>query len=300
LYHYWAYGLTVASEIEFPELYAQPVAVYTDVLLVFGKVPAVDHRPNGYYGKRLDITSDEYRLEVKDVAKYHVSQGKKIIIEPCPEAPSDMIRLFCLSNAFAALLHQRRIIPLHGAALLNGDKLVMILGDSGSGKSTTMAALLQKGLQPFSDDVCVPAFMDGEFKFYSSYPMMKFWKSTLEMDGLDMKVDRKIRPDLEKYGLYFHDSFIIEAKQPEVIFILKISDQVSQVCISPIHGISLFQELERNAYRGEYIGATDLQMEHFNFFSRLANQVPCYKIEKPDGGTKLDLITDLIFEKIVS
>jgi hypothetical protein len=299
LYHYWAYGLTVASELEFPELYPFPAVITPDVLLVIGKAPTVLHHPKGFHGSYVDITPGEYRLDVKDVAKYHVSKGKFIIIEPDGIASNDLIRLFCLSNAFAALLHQRKIIPMHGAALLKDDKLIMIMGDSGAGKSTTMAGLMQKGLLPFSDDVCVPVYIDGKYRFYSSYPMMKFWKSTLDMDGLDLNADRKIRPDMDKYGLYFQDRFVVEPKEPDFIFVLSISDQITELKISQLSGIALFQELERNAYRGEYIGATDLKSEHFGFFSRLANQVLCYKIEKPDRAASLESITELIFEKIV-
>ena len=300
MYHYWAYGLTVASEMEFPELFPFPVQSVPDVCLTVGPVPIVNSHPKGLHLNSLDITPDQYRLEVKEVARYHVSKGKMIIVDPDPLASADVIRLYCLSNAFAALLHQRKTIPLHAAALLKDDKLVMILGDSGSGKSTTMAALLQKGLSPFSDDVCVPVFSEGVCKFYASYPMMKFWKSTLELPGLNLKVDRKIRPNMEKYGVYFHNQFNIEAKNPHVIFILSNSDQFKEFKIFPINGIDLFQELDRNAYRGEYIGATDLRREHFDFFSRLANQVPCFRIERPSQGVDPSLIVKMISQKIVN
>jgi hypothetical protein len=290
--------LTLASEIEFPELYPYVQQGNISVTLKIGKTPKVESRPNGIHRPNLDITPHEYRLSIKDVADYYVSAGKTIIIEIHDNSSPDLVRLYCLSNAFAALLHQRKLIPIHSAALMINDQLLMILGDSGVGKSTTLAGLLKRGLKPFSDDVCVPVQYEGIWNFYASYPMMKFWKSTLDLDGIELKTDRRIRPDMEKYGLYFHDQFTISPKKPFVIFLLSKSDQISRSTLSRISGIDLFQHLEKNAYRGEYLPAADLRREHFHFFTSLANQVPCYRIERPKQGEPHHVVSDLIYKEI--
>jgi hypothetical protein len=220
------------------------------------------------------------------VASYFVDEGKRIIIEAVENADQDSIRLFCLSNAFAAALHHRKTIPLHCAALIDKGELVLILGDSGAGKSTTMASLIEKGLKPFSDDVCVPLqdAETGNISFYSSYPMMKFWKETLELVGLENAVDRKIRPDMEKYGIYFHQSFLTGALNPKLIILLEKTDQVTSSTLTPISGIELFTKLESNAYRGEYLGFSDLKKEHFMLFAQLANQSACFLLKRPSTG----------------
>ena len=288
----------MTSEIEFPELFPFVDQANTAVTLKVGKAPNVEPHPNGIHRANLDITPHEYRLSVKGVADYYVSAGAMIIIEIHENSSTDLVRLYCLSNAFAALLHQRKSIPIHGAALLVNDQLLMILGDSGVGKSTTLAGLLKRGLKPFSDDVCVPFREEELWKFYASYPMMKFWKSTLELKGMELNTDRRIRPDLEKYGLYFHGQFNISPKKPFVIFLLSKSDQIPRATISRISGIELFQHLEKNAYRGEYLPATDLKREHFHFFTSLANQVPCFRVDRPEQGEPHHVVSDLIYEEM--
>lgn len=285
--------------MEFPELVPYHPDVSCSVTVKLGKVPQVKTHPEGFHYPNIEITPDQYRLTIDGVAQYYVAFGNEIIIEPVEGVSSDLIRLYCLSNAFAALLHQRRIIPLHCAAAVKDDRLVMIFGESGAGKSTTLAGLIKKGFLPFSDDVCVPGKnIDGEWTFCSSYPMMKFWKSTMEMESLELKSDRRIRADMEKYGVYFHDTFSCEFKKPGTIFFLKKSDQVEVPIISCISGIQLFQELDKNAYRGEYLGASSMKKEHFSFFTELANQVTCFTITRPASKQSHDEMLAIISDEL--
>ena len=45
----------------------------------------------------------------------------------------------------------------------------------------------------------------------------------------------------------------------------------------------MIQKLERNAYRGEYLGYQGLQKEHFKIFAALANSAKAYLIKRPAG-----------------
>jgi hypothetical protein len=285
--------------MEFPELYPLPPDASFSVTVKLGKVPQVKTHPEGFHHPNIEITPQEYRLNIDRIAQYYVAFGKEIIIEPADGVSPDLIRLYCLSNAFAALLYQRRLIPLHCAAALKDDQLVMIFGESGAGKSTTLAGLIKKGFIPFSDDVCVPGkSIEGEWAFCSSYPMMKFWKSTLEMESLGLQANRRIREDIEKYGVYFHDTFSCDYKKPAVVFILQKSDQVEIPTVSKINGIQLFQELDKNAYRGEYLGASLMKMEHFSFFTELANQVTCFTITRPASKQSHDEVLAIISDEL--
>ncbi len=296
VYTYWAYGLKVESQLPFPELLPIQNDNPCDLTIVWGSIPKIENTSIGFHSKSYDITPTCYRITINDVASYFVQEGKSIVIEASENAEQDSIRLFCLSNAFAAALQQRKTIPLHCAALIDKGELVLILGDSGAGKSTTMASLIQQGLKPFSDDVCVP-FQDpetGKICFFSSYPMMKFWKETIELFGLENEVDRRIRPEMEKYGIYFHQSFLTHALNPKLIILLEKTDQVSSPILAPISGIELFTRLESNAYRGEYLVFSDLKKEHFMLFTQLANQSACFVLKRPSAGNFVEEVAGKI------
>ena len=286
MYTYWAYGLKVGSQIPFPELFPIADDGPMDLEIAMGDIPHIEKTEGGFHSSDYDITPDTYRITVRDIASYHVAQGKRIIISADPNADQDSIRLFCLSNAFAAALHQMRTIPLHCSAILDKGELVLIFGASGAGKSTTMASLLQKGYKVFSDDVCVPVFdaASNEICLFSSYPMMKLWNETLDLTGLGLKADRKIRPDMEKYGIYFHEDFLTVSLKPKLIVVLEKDDKIEAPVIEPTGGIKLFQILEANAYRGEYLGFSDLKKEHFMLFTQLSNQARCFVLKRPASG----------------
>jgi hypothetical protein len=56
-------------------------------------------------------------------------------------------------QVLAALLRNRGLLVLHANAVQTPDGVVVIAGESGSGKSTTLAALLRRGCRMLSDDV---------------------------------------------------------------------------------------------------------------------------------------------------
>lgn len=297
MYYYWAYGLNIHAEIPFPELYEVAAFDEPDAVLICGKVPQKIEGEFGFRSESIMIFPKEYLLHVKDVASYYVQEGKRIVIEKSEDADWDSVRLFCLSNAFAALLQQRNLIPLHCSAFLADDELVLMMGDSGAGKSTTLAGMINRGFQPFSDDVCVPFFKDGsnELFMYSSYPMMKYWGDTFEkVDIGGGKKDRKIRPDMDKFGVYFHERFITGMKKVKLVVLIEKHSTLTSVSVKNLGGIDLFQRLERNAYRGEYLGFAGLKKEHFNLFTCIANSAKAVLISRPSNQNSVEQLLDAI------
>jgi hypothetical protein len=299
MYNYWAYGLTIRSDVEFPELLPLFANEIHDIEIVVGVIPKHSHENLGDEKKSIYISNEEYKLTIDGVATYWAEKGIKIIIQPQELSDINKVRLFCLSNVFAALLNQRRIIPMHAAALLVNNLLVLICGQSGAGKSTLLAALAAHGFTVFSDDVCVPvAVSNDEVLMYASYPMMKFWTNTIERFPYLGEPDLQLRPDVNKYGFYFHEKFDKIPKQPVAVFFLEKSETSFQVEMMEVKGYQMFQHLESNAYRGEYLSATDLRQEHFSLFSKLANQLSGFVVKRPADIDSIDCITNLVVETI--
>ena len=299
MYYYWAYGLTIRSEMEFPELLPLRESTFHNIELLCGVAPEHNQESLNDIKKSIYISSDAYKLILPDVATYWAENGSCIIIQPALLADMSKVRLFCLSNVFAAILYQRGIIPIHAAGLKVNDRMVLICGHSGAGKSTLIGALKSRGFSLFSDDVCVPETnLSDQILMYSSYPMMKFWEETIKRLPSLGEPNIQLRPELNKFGYYFHEQFIQAALQPELVFFLEKSSQVDKVDIREIKGYELFQRLEANAYRGEYLGIVDLRLEHFNLFSSLANQLRGFIIIRPEGEDSIDYITASVVEKI--
>ena len=298
MFYYWAFGLNICSEIDFPELYPISVIKKYDLVIEVGSVPS--HSQESLFGEKrgIYISSKEYKLYVSGVATYWAENGNRIIIQSETNSEISKVRLFCLSNVFAAILNQRGIIPIHSAAILVKNRLVMFCGSTGAGKSTLLANLLRKGYSIFSDDVCVPVIISNEVLMHASYPMMKNWVDTIQRIPSLGEPDVQLRTGFNKFGYYFHNQFNLDAIVPSMVFFLDKTDQVDEIKFYEVKGYELFQHLESNAYRGEYLSAIDLRKEHFELFSILANQLQGFVVNRPVSIDTTDQITDLVADII--
>lgn len=77
------------------------------------------------------------------------------------DGPPFVQRQLVAAIALPLLLHRRRVLVVHGAAIARDGKAVVICGVSGAGKSSSMVALYNAGWTPLSEDVC-SITVDGE------------------------------------------------------------------------------------------------------------------------------------------
>jgi energy-coupling factor transporter ATP-binding protein EcfA2 len=285
VYKYFAFGLSIESEIYFPELFTGINNINTDVQIKIGAIDSFVQLSPISLANELVIDQNYFYLNVAGIGKYYATAGNLIIIEPYATADLESLRLYCLSNVFAAILFQRQVFPLHAAALKIENKLVLICGDSGAGKSSLQASL------PYLSS-------SGEVFMHPSYPIMKFWRDTLSYFPFLGEPDVQLRPNYEKFGFFFHDEFQEKALRPSLVFFLEKSSVISELHLREIKGVELFQKLDSNVYRGEFLGQLDLRMSHFELFSRLANQLQGYVIERPTSINTINELSNKVEEII--
>lgn len=300
MYYYWAYGLSIESEIEFPELLPFKNEGKSDVKIVLGDTPSFTVSENDFVTDEIIITPVAFKLTVKGIASYVAKDGNLIIVEPMLGYDQSTMRLFCLSNVFAALLQQRRLVPLHCAAIVIKGRLALFFGSSGSGKSTTLISMIKRGFVPFSDDVCVPFLNDMDDVFcFSSYPMIKSWHTKIDMGILQQLGEgHRLRPELDKLGYYFHDRFDTSPMKPEIVFFLERVSDLESVYIEKVQGVDRFMKLDEHVYRSEFLRFSSMQKEHFKILSALAKQSDFYLLRRGEDETCIDLVADLIDFKL--
>lgn len=297
MFYYRAFGLTISSEINFPELYQADLLSSADVQVKFGEISSNVKINTGFVSDTLIVSPHIFLLKMEGIATYLVEAGKTVTIEIEDGADLNEVRLFCLSNAFAALLHQRGQIPLHAAACIHDNELVLILGESGAGKSTTLAAMINKGYSPFSDDICIPYYKDHDQSWYaySSYPMMKFWADTFTKVNISNASDsRKLRPGLDKYGVYFHEKFIPESRKIKLIILLEIDSEQNEVNFRELSGIEAFSTIHAQAYRREYLEYESMLKSHFIQSTEIAKSLKIIRVSRPDNHDSLETIMKCI------
>lgn len=145
---------TIASELDlvFPEADADTA----DVAI---RIQAFEHHPSrigerGGDGLWTRAEPGRFEMRANGIAHYLVRNGNEILIDPYPGVPEVSLRGVLLSSAFAALLWQRGFLVLHGGGVAVAGEGMVLLGNSGVGKSTLVSFLQDHGACVLSDELC--------------------------------------------------------------------------------------------------------------------------------------------------
>lgn len=105
-------------------------------------------------------SQNNYVLNVKGLGSFYVSGGNKVEYSADPGADPDWVNLYLQGQVLVALLHQRKVISFHASSFIFGGRGVMILGETGAGKTSLMVASVLAGAGFMSDDLTPVVFRD--------------------------------------------------------------------------------------------------------------------------------------------
>jgi len=287
-YNYTVAGLTVRSDIELPELvtgrpeYAEP-DVEVCLAAVAESLPQATHS-----SFEAEISQHEVLLKIPDVARYHVKDGRQILVEPAPGVQDKDLRLFLLGSALGALYFQRGYFPLHASVVVINGSAVAFSGDSGVGKSTMAAWMNAQGYPLLCDDVCVIRFGVNDIPMaYSAFPRLKLWDDALHAFAIDSSELQRDYFRADKYHLPAAGNFCIDPVPLGHINILQFSDDPSAPRmdnIKPAHAVHLLRD---NTYRYQYISGLGLTRSHFLDCVRLAKSTHVHYLTRPRNHAAL-------------
>lgn len=282
-YKYWGFGLKIASDMAFPELLEYDFDSQ-DVEYIVGKCPESIEGITIFSKSFSYIINDrELLFTVHDVARYYAVDGHRIIVEPFePMQDSRSVRLYVLATVMAAILLQRNSLPLHASAIKQGESLVLIMGDSRAGKSTTLAGLHKNGYTVFSDDVVVLQKEASGVSAVASYPMIKLWNDTLEKMNDSRFEDRsfRIQQSLDKYGFFFHNHFDRNRYPVKKVFVLKVQ-HIPDLTHRSLTGKDAFEALVGQVYRPMLLQSNDLKHLCFLLVSDMVKNSSIVEICRP-------------------
>lgn len=297
MFYYTAFGLIISSEIQFPELVVSENKE-ADVKITIGVTPKFIESPD-FSNNGFTFTPTQFLQHIEEVAYFYAEKGESIIVEQYKNADRKSLRIYLLCSAMSAIIHQRGMIPMHASGILTDEGVVLIIGDSGAGKSTIIKALSKKGHPIFTDDVCVLNNQNGKIEGIPSYPVMKLWENTFKLLELgEITREDRLWPDVDKFGVYFHNEFIASWKMIHKIFILEKSEDMDQPALINQSGMEAFIAIGSNTYRGWYIEPMKLSVLHFNIVNALIKQCEVLKIIRPAEGDSVALVAELIEENL--
>ena len=287
-FKYSAFGLTISSDFECQELRSGTGPF--DVRFRFGDVPlAGDFATENVLSQ---VGAGKYLLKISGVARYLVTAGNDIAVDPSPLADVGAVHLFLLGSAMGALLHQRRVLPLHASAVSTPYGAVVFAGPSGSGKSTLAAALCRRGFGILADDVCaidgsgVPAVMPGTTS-------LKVWADALRQLNIADRDLRPVRAGLKKYFLSSLHGLSADPVSLHSVYILEVSNS-DRAVISPVPGLTKFQALIANTFRKSLVEPMGLMESYFEQIGKVAASARVRRVLRPRDGFRIDELVDLL------
>ena len=290
MYSYSLYGLNIVSELKIYQLDEIDPSVTPDVSIEYGSVKPFNAEKKFIESVAYSSEGNIVLVEADRVGKFIINSGREIIIEPHPEANEDIIRDFITGFIFLFLLHLRSIITFHASAVETEKGALVIMGNKGSGKTTTAAFLAMRGYPMLCDDI-VPVTRDGTV--LPGIPRPKLLPDAFRKLGLSNNAVLRRWDGIAKYETEVPHSKIEVVNS---IFIQLEICGTESLLIEELTGMKKLQAAQGHL---QYIAGVDDPVNHFNTGTAIFNRTRFLKIKRPAGRDTLDEVLDLIENNII-
>jgi hypothetical protein len=240
-------------------------------------------------------------LEVPDVARYLVSDGNLVEIEPCGAAAAGEVRRFLRMTPTAALYLQRGIPVLHAAVAADRAGCAVVLaGSSSAGKSVLLAALVQRGWGLLTDDLA-PVTLDdaGVPVAVPAWPETILWpdavggSATSVADGADVT---EFGPSGSRRAVGWGFRFVDEARPVRAIWWLG-AHRFDPIEVRGVEGVSRFEAFGAMAYHPRIASALLDRASYLTVAGTVAGSgIPIRRLIRPRGRWTAGELADIVEE----
>lgn len=290
--YYRVYGFNFESDILLPGL---PIrACKPDIIVRYGTVPVrIDFTDETNYM----YTSDRFYFYIRDLAHFFIENGNTITIEPISDSNTGLIGEYVLSIAFSVAVFQRKMILLHGSAVVMNEECIIFTGNSGAGKSSICKALVNEGYKFLSDDISVIAVDGNTPMVQPAYPQMKLCKDAAQKLIDDINVLQEA-PELEEKMLVRKpESFSCNSAPLAAIFEL-IPREGCNLNIKELTGIEKLKRFMENIFFYSFINKAWVDDKIFKDSLSIIKAIRFYRIERPVGVFTVHQQVDMVKSRI--
>lgn len=285
---YQLYGMTVAMPFECPELLPSEGSPAVEVQL--GTVPSL-LETRWAEAPYFQANARELLLWIDGLARFHAADGRAITIERQNGGSEIDLRAFLLGPVFAAILHQRAVLPLHASAIERDGRAVLFVGPSGAGKSTLAAAFAQRGHRLLADDVAAIVMEDGRPMVLPGYPQLKLWSDGLARIGASAEALPRVESRREKFGLAVPENHCGAPLPLERAYVLQPSADARAVELEELRGMHKLTPLLGNTYRTVFLGEAEGKIPNFERCADVARAAAVVRVARPAAG---DTVAELV------
>ena len=290
---YSCFNFRLASDLPLAEL---SVAAGDDARpLVVARLGAVpESLPGG--GVPLDglqVAGSQALLKLPGVARFLVTDGREIVIDPHPGVSDRQLRLFLLGSVLGILCHQRGPLLLHANAIVAGGAAFAFAGPSGAGKSTLAAAFQQRGYELLADDVCMVDIDPAGTPFaWPGIPRLKLWADAARQFGHDCSALDRVSDDVDKYHVPARRRVDTRAVPFQRLYLLAGREDDGAQDPVRLRGQEAMAAVMAHTYRGFCLETMGLLPRHFRQCSALLSSIAVYAAPRRWGFEWFDREVD--------
>jgi hypothetical protein len=216
------------------------------------------------------------------------------------------VEALLLGPVLTCTLRARGVTCLHGSVVAIGDFAVVLIGQSGAGKSTTAAGLLRLGARPLSDDLAVVVEREGRFLVHQGSHRLRLHPDAAEALGAGNELPR-VWPDLpdrpqRRYLGVPNEAADSAAPSPvplAAIYIVSERDaKIEEIVIEPLSAARGLAALLSNASASFMLPELEPRPE-FDQLGRIAHAVPIRAMRRGEGLERLDAVCRAIHDDAV-
>ena len=275
---YSVYGLTINLPFPCPPLTLAPDGALPDVIFSEGAVPRALAAPHAQ-GNMWQAEPGRFLFRGGNRAgRFLVENGTRITLERNPAAEDEMLCFYFLDAVLAAILRQRGLLVLHANAAVTPTGAIAVSGESGAGKSTTMAALLQHDCAMLSDDISALRLgNDGQVQVLPGVPQLHLSEDAAA--GLGQNITKLPRQQWRrlKAAIPTQSQMATRPGHLRALYLLQ-THAGNDLRVHALTGAGKFAALQTCVY------GPLLAQEHpgqFPLLAAVADQVAVFRIDRP-------------------
>lgn len=277
-------GIPVLSELLLPgAIQSEPLASGENAVLITRATAPLALTNATTSGERWQANQTQFLLDVPEIAVFLIEDGERIFYSPNPGASEHDICVFLLGTAFGVLLHQRKAMVLHGAAVAHEGQAILLCGRSGAGKSTFAAALCNQGYSFVADDLCVITQKSHQpAQVLPDGRQFKLWGQSIDHLNWSDRRGQVVRESFDKYFLPA-PSAVNSAVTIAAIYMLSAEGPGRERGIHPLSLPDATRALEMESYRPYFRQLFNSPEAAIRQSTQILAYAPAFMLTRPMG-----------------